>query len=276
MTGRSTKAPNKTKKAMQMNPSELINSYLEDIRTRADGHAEAHANCLRIDRIIGYPITILSAFLASTMMINDDGNDYIKILKLIFSILLFIVSLSRDYFNPSQQSHDHDISSKLYVHLQRSVEVRLIKNSISLSEKRDICKDIVDQISIIEQYELPIPHKIMKKINSHKKIPKSIIINKVFLEHSLNTKSNFSSDRSIDTSLSIITESCLTPRTPQTPQTPITPRTPITQRTTKNPSPFTFQTSLPRQIKHKEYILYIPKSQKLLKSPKIFPINCNI
>ena len=64
----------------------------------------------------------------------------------------------------SKKFQSHDLSSKLYTTLLRSIESTLIKNGLDKDAKRDLFKEIASQMSIIEQYETPVPHKIDKKI----------------------------------------------------------------------------------------------------------------
>jgi hypothetical protein len=158
---------------IQMNPSKLINEHLSEIQIRIIGHNRASALYNKLDKIIGYPVTILSSFLSSTIMMSiTSDNEYnmtiIKYISLILALTSFIFSISRDYLNYSRKFQSHELSSKLYTTLLRSIEVRLIKEHLSNDEKRDIFKDIVDQMSIIEQYENPVPDSINSKLmNEH-------------------------------------------------------------------------------------------------------------
>lgn len=152
---------------IMINPSKMISEHLDEIQLRIIGHTRAAKMYEKKDKIIGYPVTILSSFLASAIMMgittdNDHSVVIIKYTSLILSIMSFLFSVSRDYLNFSRKFQSHDLSSKLYTTLLRSIEVRLIKNHIDNEERRDIFKDIVDQMSIIEQYETPIPSKIDK------------------------------------------------------------------------------------------------------------------
>jgi hypothetical protein len=163
-----------------MNPSKLINEHLSEIQLRIIGHKRSATMYLTREKVIGYPVTILSAFLTSTIMMsiaNDDiSNEMIlKYVNIALSVLSFLFSVSRTYLNYAEKFQSHDLSSKLYTTLLRSVEVRLIKNHLDKEEKRDIFKDIVDQMSIIEQYETPIPNKIDNVVRSgHRLISDSI------------------------------------------------------------------------------------------------------
>jgi hypothetical protein len=154
---------------IMMNPSKLINEHLSEIQLRIVGHTRAAISYEKKDKVIGYPVTILSSFITSAIMMSiteDKSNDQnvIKYISLSLSITSFLFSVSRDYLNFAKKYQSHDLSAKLYTTLLRSVEVRLIKNHLGKEDKRDIFKDIVDQMSIIEQYETPIPAGIDNKV----------------------------------------------------------------------------------------------------------------
>jgi hypothetical protein len=159
---------------IMMNPSKLINEHLCEIQLRIIGHTRTAILYEKKDKIIGYPVTILSSFTSSTIMMSITGDsennkNLIKYISLSLSIMSFLFSMSRDYLNYAKKYQSHDLSAKLYTTLLRSVEVRLIKNHLGKEDKRDIFKDIVDQMSIIEQYETPIPAGIDKKVREENK-----------------------------------------------------------------------------------------------------------
>ena len=159
----------KKKNNILIKPNMLINEHLFEIKLRILSHTKSALLYEKREKIIGYPITILSSFLSSTIMLEISNNDNIiksifSYISLCLSIISFLLSISRQYFEFSKKFQSHDLSSKLYTNLLRSFEVRLIKNHINNDERHEIFKDIVDQMSIIEQYEIPIPEKIDKKI----------------------------------------------------------------------------------------------------------------
>jgi hypothetical protein len=169
--------------------SQLIDEHLQEIQVRINGHSQAALRYEKRDRIIGYPVTLLSSFVASTLMMNlSVGNNRnqttVDIVGFSFSVISFVLSLSRDYLKYTTKFQAHDISSKLYTNLLRSIEVRLIGTHITIDDKCDMFKDIVDQMSIIEQYELPIPSNINKSIRADIFLPRSFVIN-----HALNNES---------------------------------------------------------------------------------------
>jgi hypothetical protein len=169
--------------------SQLIDEHLQEIQVRINGHSQAALRYEKRDRIIGYPVTLLSSFVASTLMMNLSADNnrnqtVVDIIGFSFSVISFVLSLSRDYLKYTTKFQAHDISSKLYTNLLRSIEVRLIGNHITIDDKRDMFKDIVDQMSIIEQYELPIPSNINKSIRADVFLPRSFVIN-----HALNNES---------------------------------------------------------------------------------------
>ena len=157
---------------IMMNPTKLINEHLNEIQLRIIGHTKSALMYEKRDKIIGYPVTILSSFLSSSIMISITADEMtnqtiIKYISLVLAIISFILSISRDYLNYSRRFQSHDLSSKLYTTILRSVEVRLIKNHLTKDDRRDIFKDIVDQMSIIEQYETPIPEYLDRKIHQN-------------------------------------------------------------------------------------------------------------
>ena len=97
----------------------------------------------------------------------DDEDSYnkslIKYVSLGMSISSFFMSVSRNFLEYGKKYQSHDLSSKLYTTLLRSIEVRLISINQEYT-KRSLFKEIVDQMSIIEQYERPIPPHIDRKV----------------------------------------------------------------------------------------------------------------
>lgn len=159
---------NDTTQKIKMNPNTLIHEHLEEIQLRTKCHTVVSIMYMIKERRIGLPVTVLSGFVSGTTMLsitNDYGsNMYVKIISLILAIVTFILSVSRGYLRYAEKFHSHDVSAKLYTTLLRQNEIRLIENHIGSSERKDIFKDLVAQMSIIEQYETPIPKKIERKI----------------------------------------------------------------------------------------------------------------
>lgn len=156
---------------LMLDSNQVISEHLREIQLRIVGHTRAALSYEKKDKIIGYPVTILSSFLTSSIMLTltsgENAERYIiKYISLTLSILSFLFSVSRDYLNYSKKFQSHDLSSKLYTTLFRSIEVRLIHET-SQQENRDIFHDIVNQMSIIEQYETPIPEKIDRTIREN-------------------------------------------------------------------------------------------------------------
>ncbi len=156
---------------LKIDLNQVIREHLREIQLRIVGHTRATMIYEKKDKIIGYPVTILSSFLTSSIMLTltsgeNAESDIIKYISLTLSVLSFLFSVSRDYLNYSKKFQSHDLSSKLYTTLFRSIEVRLI-NETSQQENRDIFHDIVNQMSIIEQYETPIPEKIDRTVREN-------------------------------------------------------------------------------------------------------------
>ncbi len=149
-----------------ISPSRLIDKHLSEIRRRMNMHSMAAAYYEYWGKLLGYPISIISGFLGSTLMYEYamKKNEILGIVNLVFVGTLFLLSNSKDYLKYSDKNKSHDISSKLYTTLLRSNELRLLKgNNIDLAEKRDMSKDIIEQMTIIEQFDLIIPEHIIKK-----------------------------------------------------------------------------------------------------------------
>lgn len=158
--------------SLTLDVNKLINEHITEIRLLIIGHTRAAKSFEKREKIIGYPVTILSSFVSSTIMMgitSDPKNDQsiLRIISLVMSVTSFFLSISRDYLNYARRRQSHDLSSKLYTTLLRSVEARLIDGTIRALTNEDRCdifKDIVDQISIIEQYESPVPNRIDKYV----------------------------------------------------------------------------------------------------------------
>lgn len=157
---------------ININPIKLIDEHLKEIQLRIIGHTRAATIYENRDKFFGYPSTILSSFTSSTILLSiavDNDVDFnkktIKYVSLGMSITSFFISVSRNFLEYSKKYQSHDLSSKLYTTLLRSIEVRLISINKEYT-KRSLFKEIVDQMSIIEQYERPIPHSIDQKVRS--------------------------------------------------------------------------------------------------------------
>ena len=157
---------------IDINPIRLINNHLKEIQLRIIGHTRAATIYENRDKIFGYPSTIISSFTSSTILMsitmngdNDFNKKTIRYVSFIMSITSFFMSVSRNFLEYSKKYQSHDLSSKLYTTLLRSIEVRLISLNKEYT-KRSLFKEIVDQMSIIEQYERPIPHNIDQKVRS--------------------------------------------------------------------------------------------------------------
>lgn len=155
-----------------ISPSRLIEQHLSEIRKRISLHDQSSQYYEKWNKVLGYPIKLISGFLSSTMMytIASQNHTYINFINLSMSGFLLILSTSKEHLQYDKKNKSHDISSKLYTNLLRSIEKRLsVKNSdtpeISVDEKNDMFKDLVEQMTIIEQFDLTIPNHIIKNFN---------------------------------------------------------------------------------------------------------------
>lgn len=152
---------------LELNVNELIDAHLTEVKIRADGHSEETSRFSKRDRRIGCPTIILTAFASSVYLLATDVFNKGRIggyIAFALSILSFILGTVREYYNWSSVSHSHDLSAKLYMSLFRSIELRLIEEQLTPEERRHIFKEILDQMSIIEQYEPKISSRIMKQV----------------------------------------------------------------------------------------------------------------
>lgn len=163
------KETSSTKINVSIDPSKLISDHLHEIQLRIIGHNRAAKMYDTQDKCLGFPVTILSTFIASTLMMSINADEeydkqIIKYVGLVLSLLSFFFNVTREYLKLARKFQSHDLSAKLYTTVLRSTEVCLIKDNLSKEEKKDIFKDIINQMSIIEQYEIDIPYKISSKI----------------------------------------------------------------------------------------------------------------
>jgi hypothetical protein len=155
-----------------INPIKLINEHLNEVQLRIIGHTRAANIYEKRDNCFKFPTTLLSSFTASSIMMSitmDDSDDdfdlkLIKYFSLMLSIISFFLSIFRNFLEYPKKYQSHDLSSKLYTTLFRSIKVRLIEGDQKKINHRYIFKEIVDQMSIIEQYERPVPHKLDQNI----------------------------------------------------------------------------------------------------------------
>jgi hypothetical protein len=182
-------------------PSELISQHVEEIQIRILGHSTTSQEYDKKEKALGFPITIISSFVASSFMLtaNENKNNHINaIIKyggMSLSIVSFLMSISRNYLDYAARSNDHDLSAKLYTTLMRSIEMRIIKMEKKDSQdKQDLFCDIVSQMSIIEQYERAIPEYIERSIRlkiGNQPVKKSILTKTSILEKSNQNKCLF-------------------------------------------------------------------------------------
>ena len=152
------------------NVTELLRNNIKTVNDRIGCHNIENERYERYDKIMGYPITLLSIFISSSIMFNINANDKsvaVEIMGLIISFILSFLSVSREFLNYARKGAEHKVSCKLYTTLLRNIETRLMKNELTNVEKKEIFRDLVAQISLIEQYELPIKSKTMERVRKN-------------------------------------------------------------------------------------------------------------
>ena len=152
----------------------LIKNKLKEIRLRIIGHDRAANMYERYIKYLAFPIMMFSVAITATTTASTAENSIMNqsvlhYLSFSFSIIsLFLNSIS-NLLNLPSKYQSHDLSHKLYTNLHRSVEMELIEDLDNIN-KRNIFKDIISQMSIIEQYETTIPYRIYNKIEKENEI----------------------------------------------------------------------------------------------------------
>ncbi len=147
-----------------------IRSSLRELELRMICHKMAFIDYKFWDKLFGYPLTLVSTFLASSFLIDlsrakPESGKVMSSIGLVLSALSMFFSITRDYTQFGELSKSHEISYKLYQSLIRSVEVMLVCDSeITKEDYRRIFKHISDQLTQIEQYEQPVGEKIEQKV----------------------------------------------------------------------------------------------------------------
>jgi hypothetical protein len=155
---------------IHINTAKLIHNTLDDIQIRIIGHSRTSKIYENRDKIFSYPVTLLSSSTVSTILmsisVSGPGVIIIKYISLSLAIMAFLFSITRDYLKFSHIAQSHNMSSKLYTTLLRTIEMRLIKNN-SVEEQKNIFQDLIEQVSIIETYEISIPYEIDTDIRNN-------------------------------------------------------------------------------------------------------------
>jgi hypothetical protein len=165
-----------------MHSSDLINEHLKDLRVRIEAHNLSFLMYRKWDKYISLPILLLMTILSSTMgiLVFSDGSGTVgKWLGLILSTSALTLTALKGHLQWDLKAHDQDTSSKLFKQLLRSVEVKLISTTLTNDDKHELFRDIISQISIIEQYEEPIPKTIEDKIVESKEVTNEDLINNI-------------------------------------------------------------------------------------------------
>ena len=143
----------------------MIYEHMKEIALRSASHHILFTKTRTLRRLVGFPQTLISGFLSSALSIGliTDNHKHQHItdkLSLSMSLISFILCVTEQYFRLSEKESSHDMSSKLYTSLLRNIQLQLVNRRQGVTE-HDIYTDIVQQMNVIEQYELPIPKAIM-------------------------------------------------------------------------------------------------------------------
>lgn len=153
---------------LNINISKLIFNNLNEIHIRVIGHTRSSTLFIFYDKLISYPVLILSSSIISTILLSLSNYNFafiIRYISLALAILAFLFNITRDFLKYSYKAQSHSTSAKLYTHLLRTIEMRLIKSNAD--EHKNIFQDLIEQISIIETYEIDIPYSIDNNVRNN-------------------------------------------------------------------------------------------------------------
>lgn len=141
-------------------------------KNKTDGHDIMFRRYRRYDKWLGFPVMFFTAITATSLIglyTQDNPNKNVMLTSIILSSLAFVISTTQKFLNYTDKYHKHDTSSKLYNRLNREIKYVLRKNHIDADKLRDLLGDVDRELSLIEEYEEPIPYKLMKKIEDAQK-----------------------------------------------------------------------------------------------------------
>jgi hypothetical protein len=155
------------RKKQKSSATSQLNEHLREIQMRILGHTRAAYNYDQYEKYLGYPTIILTSLISSSLMasLNQSGSNHgIEIFAFVLSILTFLLNVSQNYFAFGKKHNSHDLSAKLYITIMRNVETKTIGDRLKHKEKAEIFKEMISQMSIIEQYEKSVPMSISRDI----------------------------------------------------------------------------------------------------------------
>jgi hypothetical protein len=147
----------------------LIQNILTTLRHSIDRHLYASSMYSRYNKLLEIPALVIITFLATSIGVTifDGGNSTLEWIKLGLSSFVVMMGILRNHFGFEKKASSHDNTSKLYAQVLHLAESKLLETEMTKVMKKVIFKDITAQISIIQQYELPVPMSIVEKIQAN-------------------------------------------------------------------------------------------------------------
>jgi hypothetical protein len=150
---------------------ELIHTHMKELAFRSAAHQILFTKIRKLRWLVGFPQTLMSGFLSSALSVNllTDDHVYHNVstkVALAMSLTSFILRVTEQYFRLFEKETSHDMSSKLYNTLLRNIQLQYINRRNGISDF-DIYTDIVQQMNVIEQYELPISTQLLDSVRAN-------------------------------------------------------------------------------------------------------------
>ena len=94
-------------RGIAISPSRLIEQHLSEIRKRISLHDQSSQYYEKWNKVLGYPIKLISGFLSSTMMytIASQNHTYINFINLSMSGFLLILSTSKEHLQYDKKNN---------------------------------------------------------------------------------------------------------------------------------------------------------------------------
>lgn len=146
---------------------DIFMDTLQDLRNRVQCHSMAHIEYTNINKIIGIPIVVCSAFLTSSMGLSITGSNstYAGTMAGFTMSLLLSVLISADkYYRLSEKANQHNMSANLLKDLVRDLE--MIATEYDRHKRTTKFNKVLSQLSVVEKYEEPISDRIRRKVSN--------------------------------------------------------------------------------------------------------------
>jgi hypothetical protein len=151
----------------------LIQNTLIDLKHKIKSHKMTSELYHTRNNKLEFPAFIILTVLASSFgvtIFNEDSASEFKWINLLLTSIVFVINMIRTKLGYEKKSATHDNSSKSFNKILIDVESRLLGDVINDSVKKDIYREVINQMNIIQQYTLPIPEFIEIRVKESKKI----------------------------------------------------------------------------------------------------------